>query len=426
MLSIKFIRENLELIKKGLAAKKEEVNLDVLLNLDSQARELKSRVEELRANRNKQSDEIAELKRKNIDVQEKIIEVRQWGREIKQKQKDLRQIEQKIEVLLSAIANLPHFSVPLGEGPEDNKILRQWGEIPKFSFSPKTHLQLGEDLDILDFKRAAKISGSNFPLFKGKGALLERALINFFLDMHIQKGYQEIWPPLLVNRRSMFNTGQLPKLEEDMYYLEKDDLFLIPTAEVPLTNLHRDEILDAQNLPLKYVAYTPCFRREAGSYGKESKGLIRVHQFDKVELVKFVKPEDSYNELEFLLGDAEEVLQKLKLPYRVVLLCSAELSFASAKCYDIEVFAPGSNAWLEVSSCANFEDFQARRANIKYRTREGLKYAHTLNGSGIALARSVVALLENYQQEDGSIKIPSALQKYINRASQNSALDYID
>ncbi len=414
MLSIKFIRQNLELVKKGLAAKKEKVDLGALLNLDSQARELKSRVEELRANRNRQSEEIAGLKRKNVDAQEKISEVREWGREIKEKEKDLRQIEQKIEVLLSTVPNLPHASVPLGKGPEDNKILRQWGETPKFSFSPKTHLQLGEDLDILDFKRAAKISGSNFPLFKGKGALLERALINFFLDMHIQKGYQEISPPLLVNRRSMFNTGQLPKLEEDMYCLEKDDLFLIPTAEVPLTNLHRDEILDVHSLPLKYVAYTPCFRREAGSYGKETKGLIRVHQFDKIELVKFVRLEDSYDELESLLGDAEEVLQKLGLPYRVVLLCSAELSFASAKCYDIEIFAPASNTWLEVSSCANFEDFQARRANMKYRTKEGLRYVHTLNGSGIALARTVVALLENYQQKDGGIKVPGVLQKYIN------------
>ncbi|MCD6093208.1 MAG: serine--tRNA ligase [Candidatus Omnitrophica bacterium] len=414
MLSIKFIRQNLELVKKGLVAKKEKVGLDALLNLDSQARELKSRVEELRAKRNKQSDEIAGLKRKNIDVQEKIAEVREWAREIKEKEGNLRQIEQRIEALLSGIPNLPHPSVPLGEGSEDNKVLRQWGELRKFSFSPRTHLQLGEDLDILDFKRAAKMSGSNFPLFKGKGALLERALINFFLDVHRAKGYQEIWPPLLVNRSSMFNTGQLPKLEEDMYCLEKDDLFLIPTAEVPLTNLHRNEVLEAQNLPLKYVAYTPCFRREAGSYGRETKGLIRVHQFDKVELVKFVKSEDSYDELESLVGDAEEVLQRLGLPYRLVLLCSSELSFASSKCYDLEVFAPGSNAWLEVSSCANFEDFQARRANIKYRTKEGLKYVHTLNGSGIALARTVVALLENYQEENGSVKIPPALQKYIN------------
>ncbi|OQX53441.1 MAG: serine--tRNA ligase [Candidatus Omnitrophica bacterium 4484_213] len=414
MLSIKFIRQNLELVKKGLAAKKEKVDLDALLNLDSQARELKSKVEELRAKRNKQSDEIAGLKRKNIDVQEKIVEVREWAREIKEKEGNLRQIEQRIEVLLSGVPNLPHPSVPLGEGSEDNEVLRQWGELRKFSFSPRTHLQLGEGLDILDFKRAAKMSGSNFLLFKGKGALLERALINFFLDVHRAKGYREIWPPLLVNRSSMFNTGQLPKLEEDMYYLERDDLFLIPTAEVPLTNLYRNEVLDAQNLPLKYVAYTPCFRREAGSYGRETKGLIRVHQFDKVELVKFVKSEDSYDELESLVGDAEEVLQRLGLPYRLVLLCSSELSFASSKCYDLEVFAPGSNAWLEVSSCANFEDFQARRANIKYRTKGGLKYVHTLNGSGIALARTVIALLENYQEENGSVKIPPALQKYIN------------
>ena len=420
MLSLKFIRQNLELVKNGLAAKMEKVDLDTLLSSDFKVRELKNIVEGLRAKRNKQSNEIAELKRKNLDVQEKIVEVRELAKEIKRREGTLHQIEKDEEVLLSTIANLPHNSVPLGKGPDDNKIIRQWGEPQQFSFSPKTHLQLGKDLDILDFKRAAKLSGSNFPLFKGKGALLERALINFFLNLHTQNGYQEISPPLLVNRRSMFNTGQLPKLEEDMYCLEKDNLFLIPTAEVPLTNLHCDEILDAKNLPLKYVAYSPCFRREAGSYGKETKGLIRVHQFDKVELVKFVSQESSYDELEFLLRDAENVLQKLELPYRVVLLCTGELSFASAKCYDIEVFAPASNLWLEVSTCANFEDFQTRRANIKYRrptnqfANQQTKYVHTLNGSGIALARTMVAILENYQQEDGSIKIPSVLEKYIN------------
>jgi len=376
MLSLKFIRQNLELVKNGLAAKMEKVDLDTLLSSDFKVRELKNIVEGLRAKRNKQSNEIAELKRKNLDVQEKIVEVRELAKEIKRREGTLHQIEKDEEVLLSTIANLPHNSVPLGKGPDDNKIIRQWGEPQQFSFSPKTHLQLGKDLDILDFKRAAKLSGSNFPLFKGKGALLERALINFFLNLHTQNGYQEISPPLLVNRRSMFNTGQF--------------------------------------------AYSPCFRREAGSYGKETKGLIRVHQFDKVELVKFVSQESSYDELEFLLRDAENVLQKLELPYRVVLLCTGELSFASAKCYDIEVFAPASNLWLEVSTCANFEDFQTRRANIKYRrptnqfANQQTKYVHTLNGSGIALARTMVAILENYQQEDGSIKIPSVLEKYIN------------
>ncbi|RKY38617.1 MAG: serine--tRNA ligase [Candidatus Omnitrophota bacterium] len=413
MLDLKFIRTHPELVKKSAEAKGEKVDIDSLLKLDEKMRTLKSTVEELRAKRNRESEEIGEIKKRGLEVRERVQEMRNLSSKIKEKEGELREVEEKIENLLSYIPNLAHSSVPIGKGKEDNKIIREEGEKRSFSFPPKNHLELAENLDILDFKRSVKIVGSNFPLFKGKGALLERALINLFLDVHIQRGYKEISPPLLVNRSSMFNTGQLPKLEGDMYCLEKDNLFLIPTAEVPLTNLHRDEILDERELPLKYVAYTPCFRREAGSYGRETKGLVRVHQFDKVELVKFVHAENSYEELESLLTDAEEVLKRLNLPYRVVLLCTGELSFASTKCYDLEVFAPGSNLWLEVSSCANFEDFQARRANIRYRTKQGLRYVHTLNASGVALARTLIALLENYQQEDGSIKLPSVLEKYI-------------
>ena len=308
--------------------------------------------------------------------------------------------------------------MPVG-APEKNKVVRQWapkGGMPKFNFSPKNHVELAESLDIIDFKRAAKLSGSHFVLFKRAGALLERALINFMLDVHTREhGYNEVFPPVLVNRESMTGTGQLPKMEEDMYKLKDDDLFLIPTAEVPVTNIHRDEILEEEDLPVRYVAYTTCFRREAGSYGKDTKGLVRVHQFDKVELVKFVKPEHSYDELEKLVANAEAIFQKLGLAYRVVLLASGDLSFAAAKCYDIEVYAAGLDKWLECSSCSNFEDFQARRANIRFKGKTTPKPAlvHTLNGSGVALARTVVALLENYQTAEGDVVIPEVLRPYM-------------
>ncbi len=313
------------------------------------------------------------------------------------------------------IPNIPHSSVPVGE-PDKAEIVRSWGAHKKFDFQPLTHIELSQHLDIVDFSRAGKITGSNFVLYKGWGAKLERALINFMLDLHTKKhGYTEVFPPFLVNRTSMTGTGQLPKLEEDMYKLKDDDLFLIPTAEVPVTNIFRDEILDEESLPIYYTAYSACFRREAGSYGKDTKGLIRVHQFDKVELVKFVKPEDSYNELEKLLNNAETVLQLLGLPYRVKALSTQDISFAAAKCYDIEAYAPGLDQWLEVSSCSNFESFQARRANIRFREKESkkLNYVHTLNGSGVAMARTFIAILENYQQKDGSITIPEALRPYL-------------
>ncbi len=340
------------------------------------------------------------------------------SQKIKDMDSKVKDIDKKMAKILYNIPNIPHNSVPIGRDDKSNKIIREWGTKRRFDFKPQNHLYLAEYLDIIDFARGSKITGSNFPLYKGSGARLERALINFMLDLHTKRhGYKELWPPSLVNRSSMTGTGQLPKLEEDMYRLKDDDYFLIPTAEVPVTNIHRDEVIDADSLPLCYTAYTPCFRREAGSYGKDTKGLIRVHQFDKVELVKFVMPEDSYNELESLLKDAEEVLQLLELPYRVCILSTGELSFAAAKCYDIEAWSAVSG-YLEVSSCSNFEDFQARRANIRYKQttddgREMKGYVHTLNGSGVALARTVIAILENYQQKDGSVVIPEVLQRYM-------------
>jgi len=324
-------------------------------------------------------------------------------------------IDKKIEKYIYIIPNIPDKSVPIGS-PEANKIVKSWGDLPKFSFKAKTHMEIAELLGIISFGVAAKITGSNFVLFSGAGARLERALINFMLDLHTKKhGYREIFPPFLVNRRSMIGTGQLPKLEEDMYKLKDEDLFLIPTAEVPVTNIHSGDIFEEDKLPVRYTAYTACFRREAGSYGKDTKGLIRVHQFDKVELVKFVRPETSFDELEKLLADAEEVLQILKMPYRIKLLASGDMSFAAAKCYDIELYAAGVDQYLEVSSCSCFTDFQARRANIRYRQKESKKtaFVHTLNGSGVALARLVVAILENYQNEDGTVNIPEALVPYM-------------
>jgi len=324
-------------------------------------------------------------------------------------------ISQKIAKITYIIPNIPDKSIPIG-GPENNKIVKSWGKNPNFDFNPKSHIELAEALDIICFGIAAKITGSNFILYKGLGARLERALINFMLDMHTKKhGYTEIFPPFLVNRRSMTGTGQLPKLEEDMYRLKDEDLFLIPTAEVPVTNIHSGDVLEEKDLPVRYTAYSACFRREAGSYGKDTRGLIRVHQFDKVELVKFVKPEGSSDELEKLLNDAEEVLQALELPYRVVMLAAGDISFAAAKCYDIELYAAGTDAYLEVSSCSLFTDFQARRANIRYRDKNTKKpnFVHTLNGSGVALPRLVVAIMENYQNKDGSINIPKALVPYM-------------
>ena len=416
MLDLKFIRENPDKVKKAMQDRGKPADIDGLLTLDERRRKAVKEVEEIKRRKNIASDEIAKLLREKKDAKPKIVEMKAISEDEKKLDEEVRDLEQEIQSALYDIPNIPHESIPVGKDASANKIVRAWGKERKFSFAPRNHIELGEYLDILDFPRASKITGSNFPLFKGDGARLERSLINFMLDLHTKEhGYKEIFPPFLVNRASMTGTGQLPKFEEDMYRLKDEDLFLVPTAEVPLTNLHMNEILDEDKLPIYYTAYTACFRREAGSYGKETKGLIRVHQFDKVELVKFVKPQTSYDELEKLVGDAEEVLQKLDLQYRIVMLSTGDLSFAASKCYDFEAYAPGVATWLEVSSCSNFEDFQARRANIKYRSKDGGKaeYIHTLNGSGVALARTMIALLESYQNADGTVAIPEALRPYM-------------
>lgn len=415
MLDIRFIRENAKLVKKAIKNRDMEADVDGLLNLDEERRKLLSQVEGLRYDKNVASEEIGKLIKEGKDARDKIAEMKTISQKIKEIDKKVEEIEQNLTKIALIIPNIPHSSVPIGPDPGANKVIREWGKILKLNFEPRTHMEIADSLGIVDFHQASKIAGTGFALFKDQGAKLERALINFMLDLHIKKhNYVEISPPSIVNRDSMTGTGQLPKFEVDMYRLKDDDYFLVPTAEVPVTNIHRNDILREEDLPLRYTAYTPCFRREAGSYGKETKGLIRVHQFDKVELVKFARPEDSWDELELLLKDAEEVLQLLELPYRVTLLSTEGTSFAASKCYDLEAWAPAAGKWLEVSSCSNFADFQARRANIKYRPKEGGKarYVHTLNGSGVALARTVVALLEVHQRPDGSVKIPDALRPY--------------
>lgn len=417
MLDLKFIRENPEIVREALRKRNEEAPLDEILELDERWRAVTTELQSLRHKQKELSREIGRLKREGKDPSDVIQEMRTISQKARALEDEERELKRKLDQLLLLIPNIPHESVPVGVDENDNVVVREWGEKPQFDFEPKPHWELGVMHDIIDFERAAKLAGSNFVMFKGLGARLERALINFMLDLHIEKhGYTEIFsPPLLVNRKTMTGTGQLPKLEEDMYRCEVDDFFLIPTAEVPVTNIFADEIIDGSQLPIYYVCYTPCFRREAGSYGRDVRGLIRVHQFDKVELVKFTLPETSYEEHEKLLRDAEEVIQLLGLPYRVVELCTGELSFAASKCYDIEVWAAGIERYLEVSSCSNFEDFQARRANIRFRRAKGSKpeYVHTLNASGVALPRTVIAILENYQQPDGSIIIPEVLRPYM-------------
>lgn len=418
MLDLKFIRENVSLVKEAIKSKHEKDNLDQLLELDTKRRELLKLVEELKSQKNKASDEVARLKREGRDASEIIQKMKSVSDEISVFDKQLSEIEKQINDILLTIPNIPHSSVPIGEDSTQNVEVRRWAP-EGYSYELQNnhyldHLALGKKLGILDFERGAKISGSGFPVYVGKGATLERALINFMLDYHIQKhGYKEIFPPFLVNRDSMIGTGQIPKLEEDMYHCNEDDLFPIPTAEVPITNFYRDEILMEENLPIKFVGYSACFRREAGSYGKETKGFLRVHQFNKVEMVKFVKPEDSYDELEKLVNDAEDILKELKIPYRIMLLCTGDLSFSAAKCYDIEVWAPVEKKYLEASSCSNFESFQARRANIRFRRKGGKpEFVHTLNGSGLATSRLMVAIMENYQTPEGKLIVPKALQKY--------------
>lgn len=416
MLDLKFIRENLDLVKQAVVNKREKVDLDKLVDLDAKRRELLQEAEKLKQERNTVSQEIGKLKKAGEPAEAQIAQMQKVADRIKVLDGEIRTLEADLTEIQAWIPNIPHSSAPVGKGEQDNIEVKTWGERRQFDFIARPHWEIAEKLDIIDFARGAKVAGSFFVNYRGAGAKLERALINFMLDLHIEKhGYQEVSPPFIVNRATMFSTGQLPKLAEDMYLCEVDDLFLIPTAEVPVTNLHRDETVQEKDLPIKYTAYTPCFRREAGSYGKDTRGLVRIHQFDKVEMVRFVRPETSYEALEQLLAEAEEVLQLLGLPYRVLELCTADLSFAAAKCYDIEVWAPGVNKWLEVSSCSNFEDFQARRANIRFRNQKSgkLEFVHTLNGSGLALPRTVIAILETYQTEDNKVAVPEALQKYM-------------
>lgn len=418
MLDAKLIRTDPDKVRQALVNRNADTAiLDKFLDLDEQRRKLLYDVEQLKAERNSVSDQIARMKRDKQDATAEIERMRAVSQRIKEMDTELGEFDSKTNDIVMNIPNVPHESVPVGKDEAANQIIRSWGDLREFDFDPIPHWELASALDIIDFERGSKISGSGFILYKGLGARLERALINWMLDVHTtEHGYTEVFPPFLINRKAMTGTGQLPKFEEDMYHTDKeDDYFLDPTAEVPVTNIYCDEILDGEKLPIYHTAYTACFRREAGSAGKDTRGLLRVHQFDKVELVKFVAPETSYDEHEKLLNNAEVILQRLGLPYRVVLLSTGDMGFSAAKCYDLELFAPGVDKWLEVSSCSNFEDFQARRANIRYRPEPKAKpeFVHTLNGSGVALPRLVVALMENYQQADGTIVVPEVLRPYM-------------
>lgn len=415
MLDLRRIRDQEADVRRALRLKNAtHVDLDGLLALDRERRRLLTDVEQLKNQRNAVSKEIGARKKKGEDVTAIMAETRALGDRIAGLDEQVRATEERLQALLLTVPNVPHASVPEGQDSTGNQVARTWGQPRVFEFKPKPHFEIGDHLGLFDFERATRMTGAGFPLYLGAGARLERALINFMIDVHTREhGYREMSPPFVVNSASMTGTGQLPKLKDDMYHAPVDDLWLIPTAEVPITNYYRDEIID-RPLPVYFVGYTPCFRREAGAAGRETRGLIRVHQFDKVEMVKFVDPATSYDELEKLVANAEVILQRLGLHYRVLQLCTGDLSFAAAKCYDIELWAPGHNGWLEVSSCSNFEDFQARRANIRYRNAEGkTAFVHTLNGSGTALARLVVAILENYQQADGSVLVPEALRPYM-------------
>ncbi|MCF6139642.1 serine--tRNA ligase [Pseudalkalibacillus berkeleyi] len=421
MLDLKFVREHFDEVKEKLSTRGEDISgLDQFKELDEKRRELINQTEVLKSERNSVSKQVAEFKREKKDADHLIIEMREVGEKIKAYDEELRQVEEKLQNVMLTLPNIPHESAPIGGDEEDNVVARKWGEIRAFDFEPKPHWDVATNLDIVDFERAAKVTGSRFAFYKGLGARLERALINFMMDLHEdQHGYTEVLPPYLVNRESMTGTGQLPKFEEDAFKIREEDYFLIPTAEVPVTNMHRDEILKLEDLPKAYVAFSACFRSEAGSAGRDTRGLIRHHQFNKVELVHFVKPEDSYERLETLTGHAEKVLQLLKLPYRVMSMCTGDLGFTAAKKYDIEVWIPSYETYREISSCSNFEDFQARRANIRFRREAKAKpeHVHTLNGSGLAIGRTVAALLENYQQEDGSVVIPEVLRPYMGNKS---------
>lgn len=416
MISLKKLRNDTEICKKSILSKENDIDIDHILELDKRLRELKTISNEMRAKRNSASESIGDLKKAGKDATDSIKKTRELGDELKKLEYDLNHISKTLESHLYRIPNIPHESVPRGKDETGNQQVRIWGSEPRFDFEPKSHLELGDQLGLFDFKRGAKLSGSGFPLYTGMGARLERQLINSMVQYHEQEfGFKEIFPPVLMKKESMLTTGQLPKFEEDMYHTEVDNLYLAPTAEVPVTNIHRDEIINDEDLPVCYVAYSPCFRRESGSYGKDTRGLLRVHQFNKVELVKFTRPETSYTELESLTNQAESILQKLGLHYRVVELCTGDLSFAAAKCYDLEIWAPGERKWLEVSSCSNFESFQARRGNIRYRnsSNNDVNFLHTLNGSGLATPRLFAALIETYQTETGEIIFPDEVAKFL-------------
>jgi len=417
MLDIKFVRENIDLVRKKMDERGQNINLDKFAELDRQRRCTLQEVEILRSERNKVSREIGKRKQNKEDSSDLIAKMVEVSGRIKQLDETLKETESNLQDLIMIIPNIPHKSVVYGTGEEDNPVVRTWGKKPEFDFEPAPHWDIGENLNILDFGRGAKIAGARFTLYRGAGARLERALINFMLDLHTSEhGYTEVLTPFMVNSQSMTGTGQLPKFEEDLFKITGTDYYLIPTAEVPVTNIHYGEILDEKDLPLYYVACSPCFRAEAGSYGKDTRGLIRQHQFNKVEMVKFSRPEASYDELEKLTLDAEEVLKRLNIHYRTVNLCTGDLGFSAAKTYDIEAWLPGQGTYREISSCSNFEDFQARRAGIRFRREESskVKFVHTLNGSGLAIGRTVVAILENYQQKDGSVILPEALIPYMN------------
>jgi seryl-tRNA synthetase len=416
MLDLKFVRSNLDNIREMLKNRQYDLDISRFEVLDRERRERLTVLEELRHRRNQVNDKIAAMKKKGEDASTVISEMKEVSSSIKEKEKELPRFVDELNDLLMVTPNMPHESVVVGKDETDNPVIRTWGEITKRDFEPLPHWEIGEKLGILDFSRAAKLAGARFVIYRGMGARLERALINFMLDIHTKEhGYTEILPPFMVNSASMTGTGQLPKFEEDLFKIKDWDLYLVPTAEVPITNIHREEILSEEELPVYYVAYTPCFRSEAGSYGKDTRGLIRQHQFNKVELVKFTRPEESYDELEKLTLNAEEILKRLGIPYRVVSLCTGDLGFSASKTYDLEAWLPGQNLYREISSCSNFEAFQARRAEIRFKGKgtRGTELVHTLNGSGLAVGRTVVAILENYQQADGSVAIPEKLKPYM-------------
>ena len=415
MLDLKFIRSNLDKIKEMLKNRGYDLDISVFESVDKERREILSSLEGLRHQRNRVSEDIAAMKKKGEDASQIIAQMKQVSAEIKEREAELSQVEDQLNPFLMILPNMPHESVAIGVDENDNPEIRKWGEIRETDFEPLPHWEIGERLGILDFARASKIAGARFALYRGAGALLERALINFMLDVHTREhGYTEVLPPFMVNSAAMTGTGQLPKFKQDLFKIEDWDYYLIPTAEVPVTNIHREEILKEEDLPYYYVSYTPCFRSEAGSYGKDTRGLIRQHQFNKVELVKFSRPEESWDELEKLTSNAEEILKRLELPYRVVSLCTGDLGFSAAKTYDLEVWLPGQNLYREISSCSNFGDFQSRRAGIRFKKkRGGTQLVHTLNGSGLAVGRTLVAVLENYQQKDGSVAIPEKLKPYM-------------